>query len=307
MSNENEKNVARDFMIGVFLGKDRDFHALPVRCPPSSYDGGDSIFPALRSLAVRAPSFKKMTADFSSRGGKARFPPTRRSAVIAIGSADSKERAHSFDVLVRAYWRPVYAHVRFKWRRTADDARDVTQAFFARAFEKRYFINYDPAKAHFRTYLKACLDRFVAETARDEHRLKRGGRAMRLSLDFDLAEEELARVHHETSEAREGSFDAEWTRSVLGSALDALRETCAEKKKDNYFRVLQRYAIDGEERKPSYAIVAEELGISVSDVTNYLAWSRRELRKIVLEKLREITASEEEFRSEARALLGEGG
>jgi hypothetical protein len=39
-------------------------------------------------------------------------------------------------------------------------------------------------------------------------------------------------------------------------------------------------------------------------VTNHLHWARRELRKAVLEKLRETTASEEEFRDEARALLG---
>ena len=42
-------------------------------------------------------------------------------------------------------------------------------------------------------------------------------------------------------------------------------------------------------------------------VTNHLAFARREFRRILLEKLREITASDEEFRTEARTLLGEGG
>jgi hypothetical protein len=42
----------------------------------------------------------------------------------------------------------------------------------------------------------------------------------------------------------------------------------------------------------------------VTQVTNHLHWGRRELRKLVLEKLREITASEAEFRAEARALFG---
>lgn len=42
----------------------------------------------------------------------------------------------------------------------------------------------------------------------------------------------------------------------------------------------------------------------MSDVTNYLAWTRREFRRLVLEALREITATEEEWRSEARAVLG---
>jgi hypothetical protein len=42
----------------------------------------------------------------------------------------------------------------------------------------------------------------------------------------------------------------------------------------------------------------------VSQVTNHLHWARRELRREVLETLRETTASEEEYRAEARALLG---
>jgi len=39
-------------------------------------------------------------------------------------------------------------------------------------------------------------------------------------------------------------------------------------------------------------------------VTNYLAFARREFRRIALERLREMAASDEEFRREARALLG---
>jgi len=39
-------------------------------------------------------------------------------------------------------------------------------------------------------------------------------------------------------------------------------------------------------------------------VTNFLAFARREFRRIVLEKLREITANDREFREEARSLLG---
>ena len=44
--------------------------------------------------------------------------------------------------------------------------------------------------------------------------------------------------------------------------------------------------------------------MKTSDVTNYLAFARREFRRIVLEQLREMTGSEEEFRREARTLLG---
>jgi len=47
-----------------------------------------------------------------------------------------------------------------------------------------------------------------------------------------------------------------------------------------------------------------ELGLTTVEVTNYLAATRREFRKILLAKLREVTATEDEFRTEARSLLG---
>ena len=54
----------------------------------------------------------------------------------------------------------------------------------------------------------------------------------------------------------------------------------------------------------TYEQVARQFGLKGSDVTNYLAYARRELRRIVLEQLREMTGSEEEFRQEAHTLLG---
>ena len=50
--------------------------------------------------------------------------------------------------------------------------------------------------------------------------------------------------------------------------------------------------------------MAQQFGLKTSDVTNYLAYARREFRRVVLEQLREMTGSEDEFRREARTLLG---
>jgi len=238
----------------------------------------------------------------------ARFPPTRPSAIGSVASDDPAERARAFDILVRAYWKPVYNHIRMKWGRDAEDARDVTQGFFARAFEKRHFGSYDPARSRFRTYLKASLDNFVAELARGAGRQKRGGDALRISLDFDGAEEELS-----SSGALGGAndphvvdacFDHEWTRSLFASALAALEASCEKQGKRVYFEAFRHYVLDPEEgaQRRSYAEVARVCEISVSDVTNYLSWTRREMRERVLDQLREITANEEEFREEARAL-----
>jgi hypothetical protein len=75
--------------------------------------------------------------------------------------------------------------------------------------------------------------------------------------------------------------------------------------KEIHLRLFERYALDADEKKkPSYKELAGEFDLATTDVTNYLALARREFRRIVLEKLRELTATDEEYHREARALLG---
>ena len=90
-------------------------------------------------------------------------------------SARPDERRSAFDRLVTAYWKPVFKYVRLKWHATPEDAADLTQGFFLRAFEKDFFAGFDPSKARFRTYLRTCLDGFVANARKADARLKRGG------------------------------------------------------------------------------------------------------------------------------------
>ncbi|WP_437960695.1 hypothetical protein WME76_14280 [Sorangium sp. So ce119] len=246
-----------------------------------------------------------MADDFSRGPGRGRFPTTHRSAVVAVGSDDPAERARSFEILVRAYWKPVYKHLRVRWRLSDEHAADVTQGFFARALEQRTFSAYDPSRALFRTYLKMCLDRHAMKEAESSGRQKRGGHAVTLSLDFTSAEREIGALDVPAPDALDTCFDREWRRHLVGMAVDALRERCERGGKQLTFRVFERYVLDDDaEDRPTYAALAAELGIKVTDVTNYLAAARREFRGLLLEKLREITGSDAEFEAERRALLG---
>lgn len=167
------------------------------------------------------------------------------------------------------------------------------------------FAAYDPTRALFRTYLKACLDRHVMKDAESRMRQKRGGGTVTLSLDFPAAERELEGVATQTPESIDSYFDREWKRQLVGMTVDALRERCERTGKHVTYRVFERYVLDdGPAEPPTYAELAAELGIKVTDVTNYLAFARREFRRLLLEKLSEITGSEEELEAESRALLG---
>ena len=71
------------------------------------------------------------------------------------------------------------------------------------------------------------------------------------------------------------------------------------------FEVFARYDLaEPADKRPGYEAIAGALHLTVPTVTNHLAAMRREFRAIVLDRLREITGSEEEWESEARRLLG---
>lgn len=246
-----------------------------------------------------------MPEDTLIGGAHERFPLTRWSALIAVRSENAEERQRSFAVLIAAYWKPVYKYLRLKWRKSNEDAKDLTQGFFAQAMEKGYFQNYDPAKARFRTFLRTCLDGYVANANKAEQRLKRGGEAQMLSLDFENAEGELHHVEIADHENVEAYFEKEWLRSLFSLALETLRAECEAKQRALHFKLFERYDLEeSNTSRLTYDQLAAEFGLTTTTVTNYLALVRREFRRIVLEKLRELTATEEEFQQEARAVLG---
>src|ERR1700716_3911313 len=148
----------------------------------------------------------------------AAFPVTRHSIVAAMRSARPDERRSAFDTLVTAYWRPVFKYIRLKWRASPEDAADLSQGFFLRAFEKDFFAGFDPSKARFRTFLRTCLDGFVANARKADGRLKRGGAITLISLDFGEAERELRLQGTNAVEDFDAYFHREWLRSLFASA-----------------------------------------------------------------------------------------
>lgn len=231
------------------------------------------------------------------------FPKTRWSAILAARSDDARERQRALSVIVEAYWKAIYFYIRMKWNKSSEDAQDLTQAFFGKAIEKGYFDRYEPQKARFRTFLRTCLDGFVANENKAEQRIKRGGGYAFQSLDFENADGELSAVEIPDETTPEEFFEKEWLRHFFAMAVQQLQNELALQGKSQHFELFQRYDLQSEDRE-TYDALAAAFGLPVTQVTNYLAATRRLFRQIVLQKLRELTVSEEEFRLEARSLLG---
>ena len=235
-------------------------------------------------------------------GGAGRaYPDTRHSVVAALAGDDPAARSRALELLAAAYWKPLYVTLRLRHRLPPEEAEDLVQEFFARAIEKGWLDRYDPARGRFRTWLRTCLDGVVGHQREAARRVKRGGGLAPVPLDLPEVEASLA-----PEADPEDRFDREWARAVLDLALAALEARCADEGKGARFEVFRRVDVEGAagDRRPTYAEVAAALDLPVTQVTNHLHWARREFRREVLATLRALTASEAEYRAEARALLG---
>ena len=229
-----------------------------------------------------------------------RFPRTRHSAIEAARSGDPARRARGLQTLSAVYWRPVYAYLRLRWRKGHEEAADLAQEFFAEALEKELIARFDPARARLRTWLRVCIDGVVANHDRAAARQDRAGRCAPDGSDLEVLRDEIEQLP--AADTPETLFEKEWARAVFALALRRLEQECARAGKASHYALLEQY--DLAQERPTYAQLAARFGIAVTDVTNRLFRVRRELRRVVLEVLRELTASEEELREEARALLG---
>ncbi len=241
-----------------------------------------------------------MFRDTDIGGSDGQFPPTQRTLLVLAGSDDPAQRRAAWDRLIAAYWKPVYKYLRLRCGCDNEQAKDLTQAFFARALEKDDLQRYEAGRAAFRTFLRACLDNFWRTQRTAAQRLKRGGGLLR--QDFEQAERELtATPGHDDPEAL---FEQEWRRSLWEVGLQRLRDELRDAGAEAVLAVFEACDLADPNQRPTYAELAARFEIPETQVTNHLARARRRLRALLLGHLRELTGSPEEFADEAARLLG---
>jgi RNA polymerase sigma-70 factor (ECF subfamily) len=227
-------------------------------------------------------------ADTAIGGLSGRFPSTSVSLLEAAGSGLSEA---AMGKVIALYWKPVYRFLRAKFHKSNEDAKDLTQGFFASALQRDFFARFDPAKASFRTYLRMAVERYAVNESASENRQKRGG-----GVEFESVEKfEIA------TESPEDEFEREWRRQLFSLALDDLRRHCDDTGKQLQFKIFEEYDLADRDRI-SYSDLAFKYGVRETTVTNYLAWVRRTLRTLITERLRATTSGPRELHEEMRRL-----
>jgi RNA polymerase sigma factor (sigma-70 family) len=246
-----------------------------------------------------------MRANDTSLGGAARsFPTTQWSQILAAQDPSQPGTRERLDGLLRTYWKPAYAYIRVAWRKSNEDAKDLTQAFFARLLQNGRLAVVRTEGGRFRSYLKEALKNFLIDA--DRAALVRRPVEPVLAADLD----------REASPDR--VFDREWLSCLLEASLSQLEAELRKDDKETYFNVFRSYLLDpsadrevtiatesGDIVLPTYASVGARWGLDESDVRNYLSYCRTRLREILKTVIRDTIDDPQEVEDELRALLHE--
>jgi len=151
-----------------------------------------------------------------------RFATTGWSLVVAAGMPTAEAR-RALNELCAVYWSPLYMFVRHDRRgRSAADAADLTQEFFASIIERGDIADLDRARGRFRDWLLQAMRNFLANQSKRQSAQKRGDGKAPLSLDAEEAE----RLY--LGEAADGLdpeklYTRRWAMVAIERALGALR------------------------------------------------------------------------------------
>jgi RNA polymerase sigma-70 factor (ECF subfamily) len=231
------------------------------------------------------------------------FPETPWSLIVNAHQDDEQTRQARLNRLFTVYWRPMYKYVRIKWGKTNEETKDLIQGFCIKILEGGLVQKYESEKSRFRTFVRAALDNFVRNENRDLNRLKRGGRNRFLSLEWDESaiEKNLA---DGGALAPEESFDKEWNRALIESAVERIEKKFSGEKQV-YLNVFRDFESDLQaERRPAYDILATRHGITKVEVSNHLQAVKRALRQEVIDLVRETVADEESLHLELSLIAG---
>jgi RNA polymerase sigma-70 factor (ECF subfamily) len=214
------------------------------------------------------------------------FVTTQWSLVLKAGREDDEEAFEALGQLCRQYWPPLYAFVR-RSGHTSEDAKDLTQSFFARLLSERRIGLADPERGRFRTFLLASMRRFMISEWRHATRMKRGGHVVHVPLEYSI-EERLISNEPSTKETPETAYEKRWAMRILEQALERVHADYRRLGQEDLFGEM-RHVILQRDHDQTYAELGRRLGMSETafkvSVFRIRARFRQHVRAVVADTL----------------------
>jgi RNA polymerase sigma factor (sigma-70 family) len=229
----------------------------------------------------------------------ASFNTTRWSMVLMAGKVESAQRTEALEKLCGVYWPPLFAYVRRRGY-SEEDAKDLTQEFFASLLRRADLDGVDPARGRFRTFLLPSLGHFLANQWDRARAVKRGGGQRTVSLE-EMSDEQWRSVEPRDDLTPDRAFDARWAVVVMKQALTQLRLQMAGQGKADEFETLKPF-LTAHPTGGDYVTAAARLGKSSETVAVMVHRLRQRYRECVRAEVSETVSNPLELEQEMREL-----
>ena len=206
----------------------------------------------------------------------------------------------ALDKLCRIYWRPIYGFVRRQGVRP-EEAKDLTQSFFALLLERRDLETVRKEKGRLRSYLLTSLKHFLTNERSRAMAVKRGEGQRLIPLEA-FREHERAGFEPTDSERADLIYERNWALTVLDQVLDRLGDEYRAAGKMALFDQLQKSLTDEPDR-PSQADTAHEFGMTENAVKQACHRLRQRYRQLLRDEIAHTVMVPGDIEAELRHLI----
>lgn len=231
--------------------------------------------------------------DRNEARGSGKFETTRWTVVIAAGRG-SREALRE---LCAAYWCPIYTF--FRRSRDPDEARDLTQGFFARLLEKDDIAAADETRGRFRNWLLKSASNYRANEADRKKAQKRGGGIEPLSMDIVTAEGHYL-IEPADDLTPEQIYERHWALTLLDRTLSRLEEEHAARAQAPLFEKLKLCLLGDNEQKQHE--MARELGMEPGNFRQCVHRCKIRFGELLGEEVAQTVSTEGDVEEELRFL-----
>jgi RNA polymerase sigma factor (sigma-70 family) len=233
--------------------------------------------------------------------GRATFTTTHWSVVLAAqGPSPAAEEA--LGKLCRTYWRPIYGFVR-RQGIESEEAKDLTQGFFALLLERRDLETVRKEKGRLRSYLLTSLKHFLTNERNRAMAIKRGEGQRLIPLE-DLRDHEAVGFEPAETLPADQIYERRWALAVLDQVMARLGDEyrAAGPAAAGLFDRLQK-SLTHEPDHASHAVVAHELGMTEGAVRQASYRLRQRYRQLLHEEIAHTVMVPGDIEDELRHLI----
>lgn len=234
------------------------------------------------------------------------FAETRWTLVQrAQGRSGNADATAALSELCEAYYTPVHRFV-CGWCNNVEEARDLTQEFFARLLARPQIGRAAPEHGKFRSFLLGAVKHFLCDMRDRDARVKRGGGVAHVTLDAPGGEGNEAAepigIEDVSTPPPDVEFDRQWALHVLERALESLEKVFEEDGKVAHFQALKPWLVSSSISEEE-AVAAAKIGLQDGALRVAVHRLRQRFREQLRREIAQTLAAGAEVDQEMRHLL----